>query len=56
MSNRWPRTNENLRGEPRARVVFRERELYVLGVSASGCDAECGGEDWEVVVLSDCEL
>jgi hypothetical protein len=27
----------------------------VLGVSASGRDAGCGGEDWEVVVLSDSE-
>jgi len=48
---RWLHTNEDLRGEPPARVVFCERELYVLGVSASGRNVGCGGEDWEVVVL-----
>ena len=46
---------ENLRGEPRAGVVFRERELHVLGVPAPRRDAGCGGENWEVVVLKNYE-
>ena len=29
---------ENLRGQPSARVLFRQHQLHVLGVSASGCD------------------
>ena len=42
---------EDLRGEPPAGVLFREHQLHVLGVSASGRDAGCGGEDWEVALL-----
>lgn len=32
---------EDLLGEPPARVIFREHQLYVLGVSALGRDAGC---------------
>ncbi len=42
---------EDLRGEPPARVLFREHQLHVLGVSASGCDAGCGWKDSEVALL-----
>ena len=48
---RWLRISEDWRGEPPARVVFREHQLHVLGVSASGRDAGCGGEDWEMALL-----
>ena len=43
---------EDLRGEPPARVLFRQHQLHVLGVSASGRDAGCGGKDWEMAILS----
>jgi len=34
-----------------AGVVFRQRELHVLGVPPSGRDAGCGREDWEMALL-----
>ena len=42
---------EDLRGEPPAGVLFRQHQLHVLGVSPSGRDAGCGGENWKVVIL-----
>ena len=42
---------ENLRGEPAARVVFREHQLHVLGVSASGRDARREWRNSEVALL-----
>ena len=38
--------------KPPARVVFRQRQLHVLGVPAARCHSGCGRENREVVVLN----